>query len=213
MDKVKIKVMSNAYKAVEQFFHGPSKTYIYYCRGLSHLGAKGVGAFPNESYENFQRNLTKMVEPATKKQLMKWDRILETDVKRAEMELRLKYLTSDDDGNKQVKVSVEDDLQKYYRKLEKNTCKKVFQKGFINLVNELWEKLPDGVYKAKGCGIDVQELVKVPKVRGHSSHRVSFSIPSQTIVKVKLIADEIDVKDTALTRSIANQAVLLKKTL
>lgn len=204
--------MSDAFRVAEQFFHEPSKTYIYFCKGLSHLGAKGVGAFPNESYDNFQHNLKKMVEPATDFQLSNWGKILQSEVKRADMELRLKYLSEDSlesKPKKQVKVRVADEFKGLYKKLEGTKAKKrMFMIQYIEIVNALWKQIPTGHYNVPGSDEELTILLKVTKVRPKSiKKRISISLPNETDLKGKLIAEELNVKYSPLRDTLANIAV------
>jgi hypothetical protein len=202
----KAKVMSKAFKAVEHFFHEPSKTYIYFCRGLSHLGAKGVGAFPNESYESFQNNLKKMVEPATESQLLSWNKTLEAGVKKVEMDLKLKYLTVNEKGNSAMKVSVD---SRFVCIKEVPMNKKIFLNTFVRIVDDFWDQFPLDISN-KHLFFE-KELYSSSKLKYNSNNRINLSLPNKTIAKIKVIATEINVKNTQLTKAIANKAAQSKE--
>jgi hypothetical protein len=209
-NELKAKVMSNAFKAVEHFFHEPSKTYIYYCTGLSHLGVKGIGAFPNESYENFQRNLSNVIEPANKTQLRSWDKILQVGVKKAELELKLKYLSTNNDQNISMKVSVADRLDKQYIAIRQQpTIKKVFLNTFVKIVSEIWKEVYSGVYEEDL--LFKKELKQASEFTYDSSKRINLSVPSEIQAMIKVMADELDVKGPLLTKTIANRAARTKE--
>ena len=211
LNDMKARVTADAFKAVEQYFHEPSKTYIYFCKDLSHFGAKGIGNYPNESYENFQVNIHKMVEPASRAQLEKWSEVLSAAVKKADLELKLKYLTEEESDKKQVKVQIEEDYKCIFEELKKNSlAKKSFQSHFNELVDRMWTKV--GFYHNESSEIfeelDIYTILH-DKPR-FSPERFSFTIETDTLGKVKLIADELDIKGSVLTRNIANQVIRCK---
>lgn len=211
LNDIKARVMADAFKAVEQYFHEPSKTYIYFCKDLSHFGAKGIGNYPNESYENFQINLHKMVEPASRSQLEKWSEVLSAAVKKADLELKLKYLTEEESDKKQVKVQIEENYKCIFEELKKNSlAKKSFQSNFNEFVDIMWDKV--GFYHNESSeifeGLNIYTITyDKPSL---SPERFSFTIKTDTLGKMKLMAGELGIKGSVLTRNIANQVIRYK---
>lgn len=211
LNDIKARVMADAFKAVEQYFHEPSKTYIYFCKDLSHFGAKGIGNYPNESYENFQTNLHKMVEPASRAQLEKWSEALSAAVKKADLELKLKYLTEEGSDKKQVKVQIEESYECIFEELRKNSqAKKSFQSNFNELVDRMWNMV--GFYHNESS--EIFEGLNIYNITHDntklSPERFNFTIKTDTLGKVQLIANELDIKRSVLTRKIANQVIRCK---
>lgn len=74
---VRQRFIALATSSVRYFYHIESRTHIHYCEALNHLGLRGVGSMPNESFSAYEQKVIESAEKTPEHVLKTWIETIE----------------------------------------------------------------------------------------------------------------------------------------